>query len=160
MTNFKYFFVQISECRFVYKWIVLLHFKSHFVFLVANRHWRSIGTRKFLFKFIFKAIMAESLKLFKRLEKILESMAVPSSGQIPKSTIIWKRTFFFLSMILYIIASLAYFVFEAKLVSEYCDSFYLFTTESTTTLYLFTYIRKMPRIAAFIDKLNDFFLES
>ena len=117
-------------------------------------------SRLFSFSFILKANMAGSPKLFERLEKVLQSMAVPSSGQIPKSTIIWKRTFFFLSMILYIITSLVYFVFEAKLVSEYCDSFYLFTTESTTTFYLFTYIQKMPRIAAFIDKLNAFFEES
>ena len=151
-----FFFVQISEYQFVYKWHVLLHFKPHFVILGGHPSVR----RKFLFSSNPKAIMAQTIKLFQHLETVLQSMAVLPSGQNQNQMIFWKRVFYFLSMILYIIASLVYFVSEAKTVVEYGDSFYMFSTESTTTFYLFTYIRKIPRISAFIDKFNDFFQKS
>lgn len=104
--------------------------------------------------------MAGSVKLFQHLETVFQSLAVLPSGRSHKQAIFWKRSFYFLSMILYVIGSLAFLMFEAELISEYCDAFYLFSTESATTCYLIIYIRTMPDISAFLDKLNIFFQES
>lgn len=116
----------------------------------------------FLFSSYFKAFMAASLKLFQHLETILQSIAVSkqSENKISERTIFWKRTCFFLSMILYMIASLAYFVFEATSIVEYGDSFYLFSTECIITFILFTYVQKNSKISTFIDKLNTFLQKS
>lgn len=104
--------------------------------------------------------MTGTIKLFQHLGTVFQAITVLPSEQNQKRTIFWKRLFYFSSMILYVIGSLAFLMFEAKLISEYCDSFYLFSTESATTCYFVIYIRSMPEISAFLEKLNTFFQES
>lgn len=103
--------------------------------------------------------MVESIKLFQYLEGIFRSMTVLPSGQ-NRALSILKRIVFFTSMIVYIVEPFAFFVNEAKTVVEYGDSFYLFTTESTTTFYYYSYFQQIHAITPFIDKLNEFFYGS
>lgn len=119
-----------------------------------------MSKEKHSFSFILNAIMSGSIKLFQHLEKVFQSLTVLRSDQNRKKTHFWKRAFYFSSMILYVIGSLAYLVFESELTSEFCDAFYLFTTESATTCYLLIYIWKTPQIFAFLDSLNHSFQES
>lgn len=117
-------------------------------------------TKSFLFSLILNVMMTGSIKLFQHLETIFQLITVLPLVQKQKRAVFWKRSFYFLSMILYVIGSVAFLMFEAKVISEFCDAFYLFSTESATTCYLIIYIRTMPKISAFLNKLNTVFQES
>lgn len=117
-------------------------------------------TKSFLFSFTLNVMMTGSIKLFQHLETIFQLITVLPLVQKQKRAVFWKRLFYFLSMILYVIGSVAFLMFEAKVISEFCDAFYLFSTESATTCYLIIYIRTMPKISAFLNKLNAVFQES
>lgn len=104
--------------------------------------------------------MAESIKLFEHLGIYFETLAILPSGSNQTRCIFWKQVSFAGSMILYSVASLAYFLFDANNVMEYGDSYNTFTTEVLGTVYYFSFILKINNIMAYIDDFNILFHES
>lgn len=104
--------------------------------------------------------MAGPIKLFQNLEIVFQHMGILPSGQNYEQNGLWKRTYFILSIALYICASVSYFAFEAETIGEYTESFYMYSAEMMSMFFLLTYIRKLPEILELIDEFEAFFQKS
>lgn len=104
--------------------------------------------------------MAKPIKLFESLEKVYASMGIRTSQAKLKHRVSLNYYICLLSMATYLISSMAFFIFEAKSVAEYGDSFYIVSTEAALIFHLITYIRELPRYHQLIAKFQDFFQES
>lgn len=103
--------------------------------------------------------MAKSIKLFQDMPNY-ELMAILPSGPNQTRCMFWKQVVFAGLMILYGMASLAFFLFEATRIMEYGDTFYAFSTEVTATVYYLSFVLKIGNILTYIDKFNILFHES
>lgn len=103
--------------------------------------------------------MFESVRLFQDSQDF-KTMAVSPSGPNQTQCIFWKQVVFVGLMILYGIASLAFFLLEANSATEYGGSLYMFSTELTTTIFYFSFVLKIGNIMAYIDEFNTFYHES
>ena len=104
--------------------------------------------------------MAQTIKLFQPLEKVHQSLGIQTSQPKSKDRVSLKCYFFLMSMIIYLISSLAFFMFDGESVAESGDSFYQVSTQIASIFHLITYIREVPEIRRLIRKFEDFIQKS
>lgn len=106
--------------------------------------------------------MAANVKLFQTVLELYETMKIheqQQSNRIP-SWFNFKNLFFFLSMIVMIITSAAYFLFRANTVQEYSDTFYVALTVATCLCCIFIGISEISNISKLISIFETFIEKS
>lgn len=110
----------------------------HNFYLISNSLYHAAEHRPFPvspfifipYNFDFSArVMATTTRLFQAVRDLFETMKVQASQ--PNRIPTWlNRTnaFFFLSMVLMIVTSVAYLVFKAKTIQQFTDPFYVAST--------------------------------
>lgn len=102
--------------------------------------------------------MAPRVKLFRTVRELYETMKVheqQQSNRIP-DWFNFQNGFFFVSMVIMIITSAAYFLFRANTVQEYSDTFYVSLTVATCLGADFIVLFQFANISKFISTFEMF----
>lgn len=104
--------------------------------------------------------MAETFKIFCTVEKLYNLSGVSTGKSNQKCQIFVKRALLMQSMAFCGIASLAFLVYEAKIMQEYSLCFYIITTMFGCNYFYVITVWKMPMIESLIEKFGQFFRAS
>lgn len=106
--------------------------------------------------------MAVNEKLFRTVRELYETMKIHEHQQSRRFPD-WfnlKNSFFFVSMVIMIVTSAAYFLFRANTVQEYSDTFYVALTVATCLGGNFIAILQIANISKLISTFEMFIKKS
>lgn len=105
--------------------------------------------------------MAANVKIFQTVRELYETMKIhdQKANGVP-DWVNFKNIFFFVSMIIMIATSAAYFLFRANTVQEYSDTFYVALTVAICLVCDFIAIVQITNISKFITSFEMFIKKS
>lgn len=106
--------------------------------------------------------MVTEVKLFQTVRKLYKTMEIREHQQLNQipSWFNFRNLFFFVSMIVMIITAAAYFLFRAKTVQEFSDTFYVALTVTTCLCCNFIAILQIANISKLISAMEKFIEKS
>lgn len=94
------------------------------------------------------------MKFFQSIRKVFASVGIYKPQPLQKNPISVRSALRLLCLALFSSLTFAFFVYEAKTLLEFAESFYIFATSTFLFSILSTYILKTPKIFELLDSME------
>lgn len=161
MKNINFYSNEMSLIYLILKWGLIVLFFKHFTINKWMNRYKYGYFSKFTISSRLFSAMARSIKLFQSLRQFCETLDISYSPQFNQHrSFNWKILCILIFIIIHTVTSIAFFLFEAKSIQEYGDSFYAILSEFLCLASSPTIISKMPDIFMLIENFEKFIEKS
>lgn len=120
-------------------------------------HQRHFSVSPLLLRYLlFLCLKKISMKLFHLVQNCYQTMGIYEPPQSNHLTIILRKLFFILSMMLMLFSNIGYFFYDANSISEYGNSFFTSNAQINTLIAYLISAWQMPNITKLIESYEKF----